>query len=488
MRPLVQMNAMRPYPLDAFPGLLGQLTQAQMHCGMIPELAGPIAISLSTLATQDLASVRFGTQSAQPPGQCVLILASSGTGKSMMLHPGLRPFVDFDAEQARLAEERAPLERARERAWAAQCHAVEDAIAKNIDDSVKLVALQERLQALYQEKPKALPQATILCQDMTAQAVVQDLTQWYAIGIVTDEAALLLNERPSKNLPLHVRLNDGTPYIVSRVSTGRKRLEAPRFCSLLMLQPDLFFEHRLKHGKTARASGWDARNLFSVVPPSSQSFYFHTQEYHAMHVKYSDRVKALLNETVRPTRKGANDRRIVELSPAAAAYLQKLNDTIRQARSPGGALFSIADYAARHAERTAKVAAAWHVFEGVEGNISLDYIERAEAVCSWHLDAYLHYFAVPVETSLMLADAQLLESHLQAGARHGGTPIFKLSKLRNESPNVGLTKARFDRALEHLCSQRKTQIIEDRNVQLVRLMFVEHPFFVRQPMHAVNHF
>jgi hypothetical protein len=308
------------------------------------------------------------------------------------------------------------------------------------------------------------------------------------MGLVTDEAALLLNERPSKNLPLYVRLNDGTPYTVSRVTTGRKRLEAPRFCSLLMLQPDLFFEHRLKYGKIARGSGWDARNLFSVVPPSAQSFYFQTPEYYTAHEKYAARVTQLLNESIRPDRKGAVDRRIVKLMPEAAAYLQQLNETVKQARSPGGPWASISDYAARHAERTARVAAAWHVFEGREGDLSQEYIERANAVCSWHLDIYLQYLGVPAEKSLVMADAQALESILQGCVRDNGNSYFKLSKLRNESPNVGLTKARFDKALEQLCYQRKAQIIENRNTLIVQLLSVAHPFFTQLPMYPAQRF
>ncbi len=107
------------------------------------------------------------------------------------------------------------------------------------------------------------------------------------------------------------------------------------------------------------------------------------------------------------------------------------------------------DYAAKIAENLARLAALFHFFEGGEGEISSETVERATAVSIWYGEEFKRLFAAPPALSQEEADANLLESWLKNYAREN-TLSLRRNDIRRSGPELLRTKGRLDSALHLL--------------------------------------
>lgn len=148
-------------------------------------------------------------------------------------------------------------------------------------------------------------------------------------------------------------------------------------------------------------------------------------------------------------------REVVKFTPEAAdAWVQYFN-FVEQQIQPGGWYAEASDHASKLADNVARVAAAFHYFEGFEGDISLKTFETARMLVE---DASKDFMSLFVPGPPGDAEADLLEKWFyEKMVVHGRTWVAK-SLIMNKVPNPLRRKAVLDPALNILVLRGRIQL------------------------------
>jgi len=126
-------------------------------------------------------------------------------------------------------------------------------------------------------------------------------------------------------------------------------------------------------------------------------------------------------------------------------------------------LADIKEFGAKYCEKLARQACVLHVYEGNEGDISLETVERAAGICTWQLDENKRIFGMQPVVPRQNADAQLLLPKLIDLALKKGNPFRQNLALQN-CPNSMRDHDRTVRvkaALEVLMMQDQIRVGKD---------------------------
>lgn len=398
------------YPSHAFTGLSGEL----MHCltigGLSAEIVGTVLITIVSFLTQGIADVVWPNGQKSPIGVSGMVIAPSGIGKSVIL-------------------------------------------------KILMNAIEQCLSRLSQIDEKFLD---FLIEDATREAIVESLSRFPVAGLLTDEAGQL--QHLFRHAATLVKLLDGAPLRNARVSTGRKALLGQRLTMLLMAQPDVF--EGIKHLFLPKG-GVGAGNRLFYAPCNglvAGGSLHHVSLNESVELAYNEKVAALLDATIQHVEKQTKERPALCLSVAATQSLINLGDEVRRKCFPGAPWYFISEYVSRHAERVLRLAGALHVFEyGIEGEISVDTIQRAATLGAWYIEAYAQMVYEPPKPTQAETDAIELERAIHQFFHTAGSSKFRQSEMRSCALNLGLTPTRFTRALATLGGQGKVRVVMQRN-------------------------
>jgi DNA-binding transcriptional ArsR family regulator len=322
---------------------------------------------------------------------------------------------------------------------------VYDTLADHIRNCVK-----ERLEA----EPEALKKTpAFFVQDATREAVIMHLMDWPIAALSTDEGAQVESLLRGSAAAI-VKLVDGSAFYHARVSTGRAALEGHRFLIHAMMQPDIFEECKAVLGVGKGSVGLINRCAVAVATSSPNLEAMDTFGLDpAVEVRYAPLVKARINRAIDLVLKRGN-RSLLRLNAAAD---RRFKDIAREAVSiqhhPDFA--HVIEYTSRHCERVLHAAGTLHVVEhDAEGEIQLESVEAAHQIGLWSLDNYSDLMAPRPKPTRVEVDAALLERRLIDTAHYRGQHLA-LAPLRRLSANIGLTPARFSRALPVLADAGK---------------------------------
>jgi hypothetical protein len=108
----------------------------------------------------------------------------------------------------------------------------------------------------------------------------------------------------------------------------------------------------------------------------------------------------------------------------------------------------------------ARLAALFHYFQGYEGDIGIDSVERASAICEWYLVEFKRLFGVHPEIPIEIQDANTLENWLVHFCnRYPGTSALAKNVIAQLGPNpLRKSKTRREAALYILATNSKIQI------------------------------
>jgi hypothetical protein len=288
-----------------------------------------------------------------------------------------------------------------------------------------------------------------ILEDATREAVVASMLDCPVAGIFTDEGGQIKNML-GVGAPTFAKLMDGSSVRHARISNGegaakdiRVAISNPRLTALVLSQPEVW--ELLKEKMGAGEGGQGLANRFiwddSAAWTLNQDHSLGLRE--SVQAAYGARIGTLLASTSMYIRGQQSKRPVLRLTSEAEEYLRYL----RSAQLPGVP----SEYASRHAQRSLRIAGALYVFEhGAEGEVSLEFLRVAEAVDRASSAAYARLIYVPPKMNQEEQDAQTL---VHAFAGFAPNSSAKLGELRRSAVNIGLTKARFNRALPLVCSQ-----------------------------------
>jgi len=141
----------------------------------------------------------------------------------------------------------------------------------------------------------------------------------------------------------------------------------------------------------------------------------------------------------------------LRLSSGAFAVWRDYHDAIERELKPLGEYATICDFAAKSAENAARVAGCLHIFEGAQGAITHETMQRATQLARWYLSEALRVLDVLDEPQAW-GDARVLGAWL---AERGDCPIRDVLRL---GPGALRDKSRRNAAIEVLVDLGRARI------------------------------
>ncbi len=413
------------------PGLSGEIAQALALSSIDPAIAVIALLACISLVTQGIADIAWPNGMASPIGASGWLVAPSGGGKSVVMR-----------------------------------------------------LLTEPIHRIVRELERAMPQAarkvSLFIEDATREAIILHLIDWAVAGLFTDEAGQLKGLLKNGASTL-AKLTDGTPLSHARVSTGRVSIEGHRLTILGMMQPSVLEHSRELLGATKGGVGLINRCFIGRAGPATMNTAtFNPNLPASTHARYDERLSALLTKTIDVVRSG-EQRPTLRLDASAEQRFGSIRAWVSSVYSDPR-FANVSEYISRHAERVLRSAGALHVFHhGPVGEVQVESIEAAHHIGLWSIESYIALIEAPPKPTQLEEDLARLEGELIRSANMYG-PKFRLSVLRRMSPNIGLTKARFDRALPLLAHAGKVTVYADRREDWVFVNPPQMPF----PMSPVS--
>ena len=407
----ITLPAVSTYPVHAPLGLIGELLRVLSFGGFAPELVGPVLTFIVSLLTQGIADVEWPNGQKSPVGGSSLVVAPSGFGKSLIYKILIGPI------------ERQLME-------LIQCDGTDNL-------------------------------SNFFLEDVNLEALLRSLSDWPISCIAAEEGvqfSAMLN-----NGELIAKLLDSSTIRSPRLSTGRVNLHWYRFCILLLLRPDVFESMKVKLGSGKGGvrviNRFFVSSLVGLVPKALHNAKLSESLLDA----YETKIRKLLALSI----KQAEQKSVLatlRLSPQAVQYLISLDSDVRRQNVPGASLDFISEYIARHIERVLRLAGAFHVFEyGVEGEITLDTLQRAAMIGHWHIEKYAQMVYEPPQPKKAELNAIKLEQQIVHLFHISGCSHHTLISMRTNALNIGLTAAEFNAALAVLRQQGRVNVYTQRN-------------------------
>jgi len=448
------------------PGLVGDMLKPVQSVQKDLILRAASLNPTTSLAACALGWVRRLDGSKSPVCDMSLALANSGAGKSTHLRHVLSPTEDVIARLRRDMAEEQRQQDIKTLIWKKKLSATERMIQRDYDgNDADIEAHEARLVTLYEEKPKALQMPDFLYRDTTVQAALHGASQFPIVGLLDDEGGRTLGALRPRDFHSLATLWDGGLLPHNRVRGGRMEILA-FFTMFLAVQNEVYIEFLARRGKLQKASGQAARTLYYWVPKD-----WATRDVaHAdlslpddLHARYAARINELFDQAMRNVRAGLDTIPVKELSPKAKGTAQALHRQYQEMmRDPAYA--ECVDFLAKQLDHVTRMAAKWHIFEGREGDISVEYVEAAAETLRYHLDVFRLLHAQPPRERMEASDAERLLIVVRDACRD--RPPMR-NELMNLALNAGISSsARFSNALGLLGQEGKVEITRRGHVRL----------------------
>lgn len=467
--PLVQaLAAESPYPIDALPSGLQQAVATYQRYGQQPmALVACTALANLSLACQSLANVARDRYLISPVSLYFLVVASSGERKSAADNVFSNAVRQWELTIRKQREPELLSALTQHKAWQLERDALFTQIKRAAYNNQDSSDYKQLLDELIQQEPEIPIQPTLYFEDCTQEALALHLAHgWPSASLWSDEAGIVLGNHsmqsnPTRFVALLNRLWEGKAFTTHRKSSQSFIIEHRRLTLNLMMQPLLLRQMLTQATGISRQSGFLARCLLAYPPTSmGQRFYQEpSQSIEGLSV-YEQRIIECLNESRQLSQAGCLGLPTLMLSPKAKqAWVQFFNG-LEAGLKPQGQWTGVRDFASKAAENSARLAALFHLFEGRSGDISLEPLEQAMAVISWHLQE-TRTLLEPLPTNPALENARKLLDWLLAREPQATTPreILQYSPFRS--------KAQRDSALEILIEYQHVRLVKTGNKTLI---------------------
>lgn len=346
--------------------------------------------------------------------------------------------------------------------------------------------LEQALKELEANEPIEPKVPQMIITDATPEAIAYDFhKKWHSAGIVSDEGAVVFGGRATHNLGMLNKLWDGDSLYVKRKTSESFIVKDVRLTISIMVQPKTFGHFSTKQGRLARDNGNHARFLVSQ-PYSTQGTRFiqNTPPSWLNVAVFQNRLTEILNSTLSDVPQNTPVRTVLNFSPEAQVKWIDFHNQVEADLISGGYLADVKDGASKISDNLARVAALFHYFEGNQGDISQDTMNRAAVVCEWYMHEFKRLFAYAPEVPIEILDADVLEKWLlNFVRRYPWGAELKKNVIAQLGPNqLRISKLRREAALYVLSTQNKIRQMQRGKTKWVQL---NPEFFqVHQPPHG----
>lgn len=443
--------ARQPFPYAALPRKLMAVAQEIHNFFQAPMemIISSLLIAMS-IACQGLLRVRLLQNSIVPVSLFLILIASSGEGKTTLdklVLWAIREFVKaFNAgmmENLKMREFELEI-------WSAKQNALFSKLKSATINGQSTHAEEAALAAHRLTKPVPPKLLKLESSDATREAIEYNLHTHIASGaLISSEGSIVLNGHAGRALELLNKLFDSEDISVDRKQTGSFTVESPSFSLSVMIQPDIFLRFMEHQGKFARDVGFAGRTWVVEAESTLGMRYLDDIPDASLH-KLAE-FHAWMTGTLHATYDQPDaDKIILNLSHEAKLSAKDFQNYISGHMANGGYFADVKDAAAKTPERVARLAALFHYYEGRTGDIQKDTYQQASDVCEWYLGEYRRIFAKPPEVPVeQIYASQLKNWFVNRIKTHGNYGAWPKNHVRRCAPNK-LRNDRFNIALEEL--------------------------------------
>ena len=452
-----------PYPRNRFPYRLCQLSMEIQRNVQLPDGLGDMAmIGGMAIACQGLVDVKLPNGQVRPTSLFLLSVAESGDRKTTVDNIVLAPLYEHDFQAAlnfkrRLEEYQVELDE-----WVDDLKEIRGRKhkAKTYGDSLE--EIQKELMTHRRAKPKSPKHTRFMVQDITPRALMERLEgDGVSTMICTDEGEVIFRSQTMSSLGRANKLWDGTKWMpLDRADMESVLVSNPRLTLHIMTQPKVLADYQARHGEIARGSGHWARYLVGY-PYSIQGYReVFPGEMQWEHLPwFHGRMRELLYQYRAIAEMGNIEHQVLEFTDDAKMRWFNLQWETEYSLRPGFYLGDIRDYGAKLGEIVGRLSAVIHHFNGEQGAITLDTLERAVSILAWHVEAFRVMFSPEHKPMEEEVDAKKLMEWLvahRAWVASAGGFVAKNFLRRNVIRN----SSRLNAALARLASWNTLQIVQ----------------------------
>lgn len=443
-----------PFPsLEAVPKFRNAVYECAGTVQAPLEMGAIAGLSAMAIAIQAGFDVRAPYGPTRPTALAALSVGPSGERKD-----GLTSYFNYGLGQLRRLLSRQYKEAHREwkvkhTIWKKKRKRIESAIDKRLlaDESIEFEEAQ--LQALQAHEPVEPVEIMLVLEDATPAALAEQMDKsGGSVAAVSPEGAAFLFGKTSENLALINTAWSGSPVVIARKKAGNIEILNPRLTCLILVQPSVIAEYMSARGAKSRGIGFWARFLI-CCPLSTQGY--RPLDGSVQPTKYRDefaeRIFELAKESMEIGLDATRERYVVALAKAADFRWTEIANAIEVELRVGGRFEFAQDHASKLAENILRVAALLHIFEGFEGDISLDTLNVAIGICFYCSGEFLRLFAAPPQAE---QDVALIRMWL-AGVRNTGLRYLQWNHVRKFGPGALREKQRMSSALEAVVFMRE---------------------------------
>lgn len=383
------------YPLEALGPIIGAaVREHHINTGVALELVAACAMATTHTFVQDLFDIERRGLPPSPLSAYHLILADSGEGKDTAAGPFLKVIRDHERERRLQMDADRHHASAELAAWKAEGRSLEKQFERAAGDTEVVSDLKELYVAHAARRPAPFRESKIIHDNITSGALENSISEGSkSVLIATTEAGGLMKGQLFKAAYFLNLAFDATPTPKDRVGESRI-LDDYRVSGMFAVQRAIFDGWFTRNGADAHGSGLTARLLVTVSHTTLGNRFLSPDQ--VLTFEAIDRHGSLGKEMLRQSevrRALSQPRHSIRFSDPAARLFQDIYNYIQSHMAQGRPLRDISGQAAKSAEHIARFAGVFHAFEGREGHLDVEILERARQVGFWHLDQFFSMFA-----------------------------------------------------------------------------------------------
>ena len=389
--PFEKLPRLGALPLPIFQGAVNEVIKVHK---VPPKLAHYCAFSLVGSLAQMHVDVQKPAGGVSPVGVYVLLQGSSGQRKTKVdecLFGGLRK--PSKAQRARYLDE-VEAYKVREKIWSRKNKVLMRAFEQAFADGKDTSSIESKIAENQKEKPGEPKEIKMVFKDVTMAALKSKLDESPNATLLSSDGRSILNGFLLENDADVNQLWSGEEIDVLRTTRKSFALDDPRLTFSVMIQNDALSRIMLGKGEKGKESGFFARVIFSDVGSTIGDRMIDVIETPIPDLDvFNQRVSVLLVEYIEAISGGSYKRRVLKFSAEASRVWIAYFNYVESNSKDGGRYGKANDHASKLADNVARVAAGLHVLEGFEGEIGMDCLLSAIALCDEASKDYVEHLA-----------------------------------------------------------------------------------------------
>lgn len=408
-----------------------------------------VALAFVAICCQGMATVNKPRGKPSPMSLMILILADPGERKSPLIQMFFQPLRVLQKDLMKEYELNIDTFGRKHELWKEKGKAIKAKLRKLTREGEDTSEVECELDEHLRAEPKLPLRPKFLYEDITGPGLWKTMREClHSAAVVTSEASAGLGKWLQQDMCHFNTANDGEVIDIARSGDGA--YEIPAILSfLLMLQPELFDKHMNKRGSDLRSLGLFGRFLVNHPPPLAGSRFDDGGDQSTVFLEeFHDRAIELLRYSYKVIC-GEAEPLEIGFDPKARQRWFEISNDIEREQGVGGEFEGMKDHGSKLMDIISRVAACLHLFEGYEGDISVETLESAKEICLYSADYYYSQFVSPPE---QVADAIEINEYLNK-YRSRRVRLVKKPDVRNDIGKKAIRRAsRFDPAFFQLCS------------------------------------